>query len=200
MFGRTEPKPNKKGRTTKPNRTDHFLSKLLAIFSQMFQLQYFLPKIDYILLIFRSLLFGNDKTLFFQNFFPQKNTWNSAKSRAFVHKMFGCVRFGFLEVFGRTTEHHRTAFFRPNTETEQMFGRSLIRPVNNIHSAEVWWAIMTQPMITKGDDIIRIFLRPIQPDIKPPMGEKIMTKNKSMEANHDASLALKFSSGRAIVA
>ena len=61
-----------------------------------------------------------------------------------------------------------------------------IRPVNNIHFAEVWLAIKTQPMVAKGEDNIKVFFRPIHPDIKPPIGEKIMTKNRSMEANHDA--------------
>ena len=61
-----------------------------------------------------------------------------------------------------------------------------IRPVNSIHPAKVWLAIRTQPMITKGDDSISIFFRPIHPDIKPPMGEKIINKNRSMDANQDA--------------
>ena len=61
-----------------------------------------------------------------------------------------------------------------------------IRPVNNIHSADVWLAIRTQPMIAKGEDNIKVFFLPIHPDIKPPIGEKIITKNKSMEANHEA--------------
>ena len=55
-------------------------------------------------------------------------------------------------------------------------------------------------MITKGEQDIKIFFRPINPDIKPPMGEKIMAKNRSIEANHDAWVSLNFSSGRAIVA
>ena len=134
MFGRTEPKPNKNGRTTEPNRTEHFITTLLLTrnISRYDNTSISLAKIIQCLLVLQvQIVFTSLKRIsifrIFQNFleFFPKNTRNVPKSGAFVHKMFGCDRFGFFDVFGRTTEHHRTAFFRPNTETEQMFGRSL---------------------------------------------------------------------------
>ena len=99
----------------------------------MIKLEYLFPKIGIISLFLGKFFYVfaiEKKNLDFSDIFFVKNPLDVPKNRAFVRKMFGCVRFGFLDVFGRTTEHHRTAFFRPNTETEQMFGRSL--PDNNL--------------------------------------------------------------------
>ena len=73
------------------------------------------------------------------------------------------------------------------------------RPENNIHS-DVWLAIITQPMTATGEKATMIFFRPSHPDNKPPIGAKIMHKNKSMDANQDAWILFKLSSGRAMAA
>ena len=40
--------------------------------------------------------------------------------------MIGSDRFGFLVVIGRYTDHHRSAKYRPITDTDQKIGRALI--------------------------------------------------------------------------
>ena len=76
MFGRTEPNPNKKGRTTEPNRTDHFISELLEIFCRRDQASMFCTQnrqhlvVSLVLIIF--CLLASDKILIFLEFFFKK--------------------------------------------------------------------------------------------------------------------------------